>query len=106
MYRRRVEKKFLTAGNASTSSRSVVAHQTQQKSQHLTQNNEKENDEVIQSSQNDNELNYTQSRFKSQRAIMLHTTQQELKKGKGYLEVTLNNCGMEFTEIGKQWLFK
>lgn len=99
MYRRRIEKKFLTTSSSSNASRPVPVCPTQK-----TQNVEleKENDEeVIQSSQQNENESRTQSRFKSQRAILVQATQQELRKGKGYLEVTLYNCRMEFTEMGK-----
>ena len=100
MYRRRIEKKFLTASTSTNTSRAVPVVPTQHKTQNLII--EKENDEdVIQSSQQNEDESRTQSRFKSQRAILVQATQQELRKGKGYLEVTLYNCRMEFTEMGK-----
>ncbi|KAL7048971.1 hypothetical protein ACKWTF_003556 [Chironomus riparius] len=99
MYRRRIEKKFLTTAASANASRPVPVYQSQQKTQNEV--NEKENeDEVIQSSQQNEDESRTQSRFKSQRAILVQSTQQELRKGKGYLEVTLLNCRMEFTEMG------
>ena len=100
MYRRRIEKKFLTTAASTNASRPVPVYQSQQKTQNVI--NEKENEEeVIQSSQQNEDESRTQSRFKSQRAILVQSTQQELRKGKGYLEVTLLNCRMEFTEMGK-----
>jgi hypothetical protein len=100
MYRRRIEKKFLTASSSANVSRPTPVYPTQQKTQHVEI--EKENDdEIIQSSQQNEDESRTQSRFKSQRAIMVQATQQEFRKGKGYLEVTLYNCRMEFTEMGK-----
>ena len=103
MYRRRIEKKFLTPlGSTSSSIRPTPVPVVQsQRSQNLIIDEKENDEEVIQASQpNEDEISKTQSRFKSQRAILVQSTQQELKKGKGHLEVTLYNCRMEFTEMG------
>jgi len=101
MYRRRIEKKFLTT-SANVSRPTQVYPSSQHKTQNTVVEKENDDDEVIQSSQkNEDESSRTQSRFKSQRAILVQATQQEFRKGKGYLEVTLYNCRMEFTEMGK-----
>lgn len=100
MYRRRIEKTFLTT-SANVSRPTQVYPSSQHKTQNTVNEKENEEEEVIQSSQQNEELNRTQSRFKSQRAILVQATQQEFRKGKGYLEVTLYNCRMEFTEMGK-----
>lgn len=112
MYRRKVDKNILQA-STSGASRPIPVYQSQQKTQKPVEeitNIEKENaiilsqeNEIILSQTQKQPVAATQSRFKSQRALIARATQEQRKKGKKPFEVLLYNNDLEFTEIGKKF---
>jgi hypothetical protein len=94
--------KFLNKNKSDgpSQSKAVPVYQPRESQKEATQ--EKENEEIISCSQ---ELSLTQnptrSRFISQRQAIFNATQQQVRQGKGSLEVVLYSCGLEITSLGE-----